>query len=355
MTRAFRIAVSHDLAELYDQRVDAGIGLDALDSAGLTWEFLAEVTLSLRADQLRSYDALILLEPQLTAASLLDVDRLALVARFGVGYDNVDVDACSANGTIVTITPQGVRRPMAVSALTFVLALSQHVLLKDRLTRSGRWSDRDRYIGLGLEGRTIGVIGLGNIGRELCRLALPFELRTLGCDPHATPAEAAALGVELVDLDTLLQESDFVVVMCPLTSETFHLIDRARLELMKPSAFLINVARGAIVDQQALTAALRLGGIAGAGLDVFEREPIDADDPLLSLDNVIVTPHAIGSTDQCLLGCGRGAVDSVLAVARGEPPQHVVDARVLDQPLVRERLRSFAAERASRDESSVES
>jgi D-3-phosphoglycerate dehydrogenase len=160
-------------------------------------------------------------------------------------------------------------------------------------------------------------------------------MRHLAFDPHVSPEEARAANVTLVDLDTLLAESDFVSLCCALTPETHHLINAARLAQMKPNAYLINVARGPIVDQVALTAALREGQIAGAGLDVFEQEPVDPNDPILTLENVIVAPHALCWTDECFLGNGRSACESILDVAAGRTPRSIVNREVLTSPNLR--------------------
>jgi phosphoglycerate dehydrogenase-like enzyme len=254
---------------------------------------------------------------------------LKLVARFGVGYDNVDVPACTRQGVLLTITPDGVRRPVAVAALTFILALAGRLLTKDRLTREGRWAEKLDYMGMGVAGRTLGVIGLGNIGREVFRMAAPLEMRHVGHDPYLDQAAAARHGIEWLPLEELLRQSDFVCVCCNLTKQTHHLINAPRLALMKPTAYLINVARGPIVDQRALTAALQERRIAGAGLDVFEQEPIDPADPLLKLDNVVLAPHALCWTDECFAGNGRSACQSILDVAAGHVPQHVVNREAL--------------------------
>jgi D-3-phosphoglycerate dehydrogenase len=222
--------------------------------------------------------------------------------------------------------------------MTFVLALAHKLLVKDRLTREGRWAEKLHHMGMGVTGRTLGVVGLGNIGREVFVLARPFGMRHLGHDPYANPADLAPLGVECVGLEALLSASDFVCVCCALTPQTRHLINAERLALMKPTAYLVNVARGPIVDQVALTAALRERRIAGAGLDVFEKEPIDPGDPLLALDNVILAPHAICWTDENFLGNGRSACASLLEVAAGRVPTHVVNRAVIDHPALREKL-----------------
>jgi D-3-phosphoglycerate dehydrogenase len=209
--------------------------------------------------------------------------------------------------------------------MTLLLALSHKLLIKDRLTRDGRWAEKLDHMGQGVTRRTLGIVGLGNIGREIVRLAAPLEMRLLAFDPHVSADSVRGLNVALVGLDELLRDSDYVAICCALTPDTRHLINESRLRLMKPTSYLINVARGPIVDQPALTRALREGRIAGAGLDVFEEEPIDPADPLLSLNNVILAPHGICWTDECFLNNGRSACQSLLDVAAGRRPRHVVN------------------------------
>jgi phosphoglycerate dehydrogenase-like enzyme len=217
---------------------------------------------------------------------------------------------------------------MASAAMAFVLALAHQLTQKDRHVRAGGF-DRFAFGGLGLTGRTLGLIGVGNVGSDLVRLAEPWSMRIVAHDPYTA---APPPGVELVDLDRLLREADVVVVLCPLTEETRGLLDADRLALMKPSAFLVNVARGPIVDQHALTDALRERRIAGAALDVFEQEPVGPDDPLLALDNVVLAPHAIGLTDEIFRESGRSACRAVLALAEGRVPEHVVNREALAHP-----------------------
>lgn len=286
------------------------------------------------AAALDGFDALILLGNRFAAESVPAGGRLRLVARFGVGYDTVDVEACDRAGIALTITPDGVRRPVAVAIITLMLALAGKLFVKDRLTRQGPagYAQRSAHMGVGLMGRTLASVGIGNIGAELFRMAKPFDMRFIAHDPFANPETARELGITLVDLDTLFRDGDFVTINCPLSPQTHHLVDARRLALMKPTAFLINTARGPIVDQAALTQVLRAGGIAGAGLDVQEQEPPDANDPLLKLDNVILTPHALCWTDQCFAGIGASAVNSVLDVADGRAPRGLVNRGVLQQP-----------------------
>ncbi len=332
----FRIGLTRDFLRP-DGTIGFGdIGLSLLDDApGVEWEFLPENSPVLKPEQIVGYDGLLVLAPQVSSATLAGVDRLSIIARFGVGYDNVDVPSCTEAGVMLTITPDGVRRPVAVSAITLLLALSHKLLIKDRLTRAGGWGSKLNYMGQGVRGRTLGVIGVGNIGREIFQLAAPFEMRHLGYDPCLKTPVA---GVNLVPLETLLQESDYIVICCALTPETHHLLNAERLRLLKSNAYLINVARGPIVDQAALTTALSEQQIAGAGLDVFAVEPIAADDPLLSLDNVILSPHAICWTDECFNGIGRSACQSLIEVAAGRIPSHVVNRDVLTNSKLLQRL-----------------
>ena len=297
------------------------------------------------AEQLAGIDALILLAPRVAAESLPDDGRLALVARFGVGYDNVDVAACSARHVAVAITPDGVRRPVAVSILTLMFALTGKLMVKDRLARRGPegWAEKTGYNGVGLVGRTLGSLGIGNIGAELFRLAKPLDMRFIAHDPFADPALAAELGIELLPLEEVFRQSDVLSVSCPLNDETRGLVNAERLALMKPTAYLINTARGPVVDQAALTEALAAGRIAGAGLDVLEQEPPDPDDPILALDNAIITPHALCWTDQLFAGSGAADVRAVLALMAGEAPTAIVNRTILDDQVWQEKLVGYRA------------
>jgi D-3-phosphoglycerate dehydrogenase len=235
---------------------------------------------------------------------------------------------------------------MASAILLFVLALAHKLLIKDRIARAGRWEDRWLHPGLGLTGRTLGLLGAGNIGREVLRLALPFEMRRIVSDPYVTAAAAAAEEFELVGLETLFRESDFLCVLCPLTEETRGLVSAERIALMRPTAHLVSAARGPIVDEAALIEALREGRIAGAALDVFQQEPVDPANPLLSMENVIVSPHAVAHTDEFFRVSGASACRNALAIREGYAPAFVVNTEVLEHPLFLERLeqnrRAFA-------------
>ena len=334
----FRVGVTRDfLGPDGTSDLDDIVG-PLFEQVGLHWEYIAENTPALEATQVQDYNALLVLGAGITAETFTSADKLAVIARFGVGYDKVDVEACTENGVLLTIAPDGVRRPVATSIMTLVLSLSHMLLIKDRLIRAGGWRNTQNYRGMGLVGRTLGLVGMGNIGKEAFKLAKPFGMRHITSDPFITAAEAAEVGVELVDLDTLMRTADFVCVCCPLNEETRGLVDARRIGLMKPTAYLINTARGPIVNQKALTEALQNRRIQGAGLDVFEQEPISDDDPLLTLDNVIVTPHSICWTDECFDGNAKSACTSIINVASGEIPSYVVNRDVIDSPKLQRKL-----------------
>ena len=322
----FRIGITADVLKSDNLPIFGSEVLGLLDDPEISWEYMAQPSLEISPEQAARYDAICAMITQVTARSLSGTDRrLKLIARFGVGYDSIDVAACTRAGVLLTIAPDGVRRPVATSALTFVLMLAQKVLIKDRLTRTGRWSEKSDHIGTGLTGRTLGSIGLGNIGAELFRLARPLEMRGIACDPQANPQVAAETGVTLVDMETLFRESDFLTVNCPLNEHTRGLVNQRLIALMKPSAYLINTARGPIVDERALYQALAAKRIAGAGLDVFEEEPIPANNPLLQLENVILTPHGICFTDECMRRLAESAFRGVLDFVQGRTPPYAVN------------------------------
>ena len=336
----FRIGVTRDVRRLDGTLAFAPFDLSALDVEGVEWSFLAEDARPLRPELLAGIDGLYHFSAPVTAASVEGVDRLAILARHGVGLDFVDLDACTERGIAVTITPGGVTGPMASAAAALVLALSHRLRERDRALHEGDWgAGRFAPIGMGLRGRTLGVLGYGRIGREVVRLLAPWGLRVLVHNRR----RVEEAGVEWAPLETLLGEADWLVVACPLTDETRGLLDARRLGLMKPTACLVNVARGAIVDQEALVDVLRAGRLAGAGLDVVDPEPLPADDPLLALPNVVGAPHSLGYTDELLRGCIGGACDALLAVAAGRVPPDLANPEVLESPRFAEKLARLAA------------
>ncbi len=223
----------------------------------------------------------------------------------------------------------------------FMLVLAKRLREQEQVVREGAWQRQAEVMGAELAGRTLGIVGLGRSGRELVRLVAPFKMRLLAYSPHADPKQAAALGVVLVPLDVLLREADFVSLHARLTPENRGLIGAAELALMKPTAYLVNVARGPLVDEAALVDALRRRRIAGAGLDVFAEEPLPTTSPLLELDNAVLTPHWSASTRDVWQSTGRAIAQGMLRAARGEVPENVVNLDVLDRPGFRAKLARF--------------
>ena len=227
----FRVALSSDFVRPDGTPAFPSFDLSPLDAdPRIEWSYVPVKDGRIAAADMAGFDALILLAGRFDAGSFPRDGRLGLVARFGVGYDNVDVEACSANDVALVITPSGVRRPVAVAIMTFVLALSGNLLIKDRLTRAGPegWARRGAYMGMGLIGKTLGSVGMGNIGAELFRMAAPFGMSFVAHDPFADPAAARELGVELVPLDDVFRRSDFVCVNCPLSDDTRGLVNAAQ-------------------------------------------------------------------------------------------------------------------------------
>jgi phosphoglycerate dehydrogenase-like enzyme len=331
---SFRVGFSADFCDQDGKLIFPDIGLSLLDAVpAISHNFLPEYRAEYVPDQLQDLDVLISLKPKVTAASLENVSRLCAIGRCGVGYDNVDLEACTAKGIAVYITPAGVVRPVAQSIVMLMLALSHNLLMKDRMVRQGQWVQSTQRLGREPRQRVVGTIGLGNIAGEAIRLLKSFDVaRFLAFDPYATLARAADTGVHLVSLGELLRESDYVLVNCPLTPETRGLLGAPQFAMMKPDAVIINTARGPIIQQAALIEALESGRIRGAALDVFEHEPLTADSPLTKLDNVILTSHSVAWTEELFRDMGRIDCEGALAVYRGYAPHHVVNPKVLERP-----------------------
>lgn len=340
---SFRVALSGDFKKADGSQAFPDFDLSPLDgNPAVDYEYIPANGV-IKAKVLEGFDALILLVPRIEQLSFPKDGRLAVIARFGVGYDNVDLKACTNNDCALAITPDGVRRPVAVSVISLMLALTSKLLIKDKLTRQGPkgWAKRNDHMGVGLVGRTLGSLGIGNIGAEVFRMAKPFDMKFIAHDPQANAKVARELGIRLVSLEELFLEADVLSISTPLTKETHHIVNAERLALMKRGAYLINTSRGPVVDQKALTKVLEKGRIAGAGLDVFEEEPTLADDPLYKLDNVVLSPHSLCWTDQCFAGNGAADIKAVFDVMHGRVPTGVVNRDVLDQPAWRSKLETY--------------
>jgi D-3-phosphoglycerate dehydrogenase len=339
----FRIGFTADFLNDQGRLVFPDIGLAVLDaSPSVFYEFLPEFRRTLTPDQLDSYDVVVVLGSYVTAESIVGVERLCAIGRCGVGHDSVDLVACTQSDIAVYNTPQAVIRPMAESIVLLVLALSHHLVWKDRMVRKGCWEDCRNVLGRGPRDCVVGSIGLGGIGSEAIRLLRPFApARFFAFDPYIKPSRAVELGVEMVSLPELLKLSDYVLVNCPLTSETRGLIGESELGMMKHNAVLINTARGPIVNEAALIRALEAGAIRAAALDVFEKEPLNPQSPLMRLENVVLAPHSLGWTEELFRDMGREDCEGALAIARGELPGSVVNRDVLERPGFRRKLERY--------------
>lgn len=296
-------------------------------------------------DILNHYDAIFALATKIDRESVAGVTRLALVARWGVGYNNIDPEALTEQDIALAITPRAVRGPVAEAILAFLFALAKNMFLQDRLVREGKWRGDLPKLGINLEGRTLGSIGCGNIARAMFRRASSLGFaRFLAYDPYVRQQEVTELGVELADLDIVCGESDFLTINTLLNHQTRSLIGERELRLMKSSAFLINTARGPIVQHEALVKALRERWIAGAGLDVFHTEPLPPGDPLRELDNVILAPHALAWTEELMRDNAQEACRNLLAMTRGQVIiENIVNREVLNRPGFLRKLENWRA------------
>jgi len=258
------------------------------------------------------------------AHNLTLLPRCGAIVRTGSGTDNVPVEVATQLGIVVANTPNATVEAVSDHAIGLLFAVMRRIAVQDRAVRGGVW-DRYRAWPHGpLRRRTLGLVGFGRIARALARKLSGFEKTVLTCDPLVSPEVAAQHGVRTVSLDEILSQTDVLSIHCPLTPDTRHLIDERALRRMKPTAVLLNTARGPVVDERALARALTEGWIAGAGLDVLEQEPPDPANPLLRLDNVVLTPHISAYSDEYLESSWRESVDTVIALAGGHwPPSPV--------------------------------
>jgi D-3-phosphoglycerate dehydrogenase len=352
MPEKFRVGLSGDFRNADGSPTFRDFDLAPLINDPRVEMLFLESESALSSRQLEDVDALILLAHRFDRNSVPKSGRLGVIARFGVGYDTVDVKACTDAGIALVITPESVRRPVAVSIITLMLALTGKLTIKEKLTRAGAagFAQRGDHMGVGLVGRTFGSLGAGNIGAESFRLAKPFDMKFIAHDPFADAKAMAELGVELVGIEDLFRRSDILSISCPLTDTTRHIVNAGLLALMKPTSYLINTSRGPVVDQKALAKVLQERRIAGAGLDVLEQEPPDPSDPILALDNVILTPHALCWTDQCFAHQGELDIQAVLEYCDGRAPTGtIVNRSVLDSQSWQERISALRARLGTQD------
>jgi D-3-phosphoglycerate dehydrogenase len=278
----------------------------------------------------READALLVIHAKMTRPVFESLPRLKVVVRYGIGYDTVDVDAATDNGVIVANIPDFCLDEVSDHAMAMLLACARQLHRLNDGTKSGYWTESQMILPKvpALCDQTLGIIGCGNIGRLSARKAQCFGLRTIGYDPYIDESAARDAGIFLAPLSQVLQESDFISIHALLNAETWHLIGDSELEMMKPTAYLINTARGSLIDEAALIRALKENWIAGAGLDVFEQEPISPDNPLLKMDNVIITPHNAGSSEAAARRLKLSVAREACRVLSGKWPKNVVNKSV---------------------------
>jgi len=287
-------------------------------------------------EKTRDADALIVSASPVTRRVMESLEGLKVVVRTGVGYDVIDVPAATELGVVVVNVPDVWIREVANHAMALLLAWNRKIVDLDREVRAGTWASRVPGPVTGsLHGETVGIVGLGNIGRSFARRIAALETKVIACDPYVDDKHFKALGVERVDLHTVAARSDYVSVHTLLNAETRHLIGDAFFKRMKPTAILINTSRGPVVDEKALAQALRDKRLAGAALDVWEEEPVNSDNPLLQMENVIATPHAAYYSSAAVAQIPRRCGEEVACVLTGLRPRNVVNPEVYAAGAVR--------------------
>ncbi|MBI4318214.1 MAG: phosphoglycerate dehydrogenase [Chloroflexi bacterium] len=304
-----------------EAEVDVALGLSPIDLVARIGE----------------YDALVVRSETKVAAPVIEAgNKLKVIGRAGVGVDNVDVETATSKGILVVNSPGGNTTAAAEHTIGLILALSRNIPQANAALHSGKW-ERSRFTGVEVLNKVIGIVGLGRVGTEVARRAQGLLMRVVAFDPFLSEEAAHKLGVEMLPLQDVLHRADYLTVHVPLTSETHHLLGSRELSLMKTGARLINAARGGIIDEGALFDALRSGHLAGAALDVFETEPLSATSPLLTVPNVIVTPHLGAATKEAQVNVAVDVAEDVLAALRGEIVRNAVNL----PPVPREVLRQL--------------
>jgi len=272
-------------------------------------------------------DAILTSAAQITRRVMEALPKCKVIIRYGIGFDTIDVDAATDNSILVVNIPDFCFEEVSNHAIILLLACAKKLILLNNGIKQGRWGEVSRALApMGsIYGQTLGVIGCGNLGRMTARKAQCFGLKIFGYDPYVDKSLTKEYGITLVSLPELLKESDFISVHTPLNKETWHLIGEKEFKQMKPTAYFINTSRGSVVDEPALIKALQEKWIAGAGLDVFEKEPVDADNPLLKMDNVVVTPHSASYSDDAFKRLRTSVGQEAARVLSGRWPKNVVN------------------------------
>lgn len=279
--------------------------------------------------QAQGCSAILVRSASITAKIMNAIPTLRVVAKHGIGVDNIDVDAATKKEILVVNAPLSNINAVAEHTVTLLLSLSKHLVRMDRITRDGQFSRRNAFPTVELSGCTVGLLGLGKIARLVAKKLSGFGMNLIGSDPFVTQEDVAELGITVVTNEELYARSDFLCVHAPLIPSTRHMLGADEFRAMKPTAFVINAARGPVIDEPALIEALRAGEIAGAGLDVFEAEPPEPDNPLFTMDNVIVSPHNAALSDGALLAMAMDSATGIVEYLTKQPVSYPVNPTVL--------------------------
>jgi len=302
-------------------------GIACLEKQGLTVDQKPSQTEAELIQIIPSYSGLLVRSgTKVTAKVLAAAENLRVIGRAGVGVDNIDLEEATRRGIQVVNSPNGNTVAAAEHTMALLLALARNVPCAHARLKEGCW-DRKSFYGVELAGKVLGILGLGKVGSAVARRAQAFEMKVMGYDPYLPRERVRKLGVELASLEDVLRQADFLTLHLPLTPETRGMLGREQLALLKPSAMVINVARGGIIVEEALYQALVAGQLAGAALDVFEEEPA-RENPLFALDNVIVTPHLGACTREAQIRVAVEVAEDIAGVLRGEPPANPVNRPV---------------------------
>lgn len=305
---------------------------DPVSQAGievLKKHFPVDVKLKLPPEELAAiigeYDALVVRsETKVTKDIIARADKLKVIGRAGVGVDNIDVEAATNRGIIVMNAPEGNTVAATEHTVAMLLAMARQIPQAYQSMKQGKW-ERAKFMGVEMRGKTLGVIGLGRIGTGVAQRAIAMEMKIIAYDPFLSAEKAASLGITLMEVKDVIAQADFITLHSPLTKETKNLLDKQAFETMKQGVRIVNCARGGIIDEQALVDALVSGKVAAAALDVFEKEPLPADSPLLTAPNLIVTPHLGASTEEAQINVAVDVAEGVITALRGEPVRTAVN------------------------------
>ncbi len=271
-------------------------------------------------------------ETKVTAKVIEAGKKLQVIARAGVGIDNIDVEAATQRGIVVVNAPTANTMAAAEHSIALMMALARHIPQAHESLKGGAWK-RQNFVGVEVRNKTLGIVGLGNVGSEVARRVQGFQMKVLGYDPYVSPEYARNLRVELVPLEQIIREADFITLHLPLTPQSRNMIGVKELSMMKPTVRIVNCARGGLIDEQALDQALKEGKIAGAALDVFAQEP-PKDSPLLKNERVIVTPHLGASTQEAQANVAIDAAEQIVSVLNGQPVRYAVNAPLISAEMM---------------------